>query len=64
MRADDENIVLIGMPAVGKTTIGEALAAKLGRSVVDIDNAIEEKYGSVPDYINNHGRRRFPRRRK
>lgn len=55
MRADDENIVLIGMPGVGKTTIGEALAAKLGRSFVDIDSAIEEKYGSVPDYINNHG---------
>lgn len=55
MRADDENIVLIGMPGVGKTTIGEALAAKLGRSFVDIDSAIEEKHGSVPDYINNHG---------
>ena len=55
MRAADENIVLIGMPGVGKTTIGEALAAKLGRSFVDIDSAIEEKYGSVPDYINNHG---------
>ena len=50
-----DNIVLIGMPGVGKTTIGEALAAKLGRSFVDIDSAIEEKYGSVPDYINNHG---------
>lgn len=55
MRADDENIVLIGMPGVGKTTVGKALAARLGRDFVDIDSAIEERYGSVPDYINTHG---------
>lgn len=55
MVADAENIVLIGMPGVGKSTIGKALAAQLGRRFVDIDTAIEEQYGSVPDYINTHG---------
>lgn len=55
MIADAENIVLVGMPGVGKSTIGEALAAQLGRRFVDIDTAVEEKYGSVPDYINTHG---------
>lgn len=55
MVEDDENIVLIGMPGVGKTTVGEALAARLGRRFIDIDSAVEEKYGSVPDYINTHG---------
>ena len=55
MVADAENIVLVGMPGVGKSTIGEALAAQLGRRFVDIDTAIEEQYGSVPDYINTHG---------
>lgn len=55
MRAHDENIVLIGMPGVGKTTIGEAVAEALGRRFIDIDSAIEAQHGSVPDYINTHG---------
>lgn len=59
MRADDENIVLIGMPGVGKTTVGQALAERLQRTFVDIDNVITERYGSVPDYINTHGEAAF-----
>lgn len=55
MRAADENIVLIGMPGVGKTTIGQALAARLGRRFVDVDSEIEAQHGNVPDYINTHG---------
>lgn len=55
MQRDDENIVLIGMPGVGKSTIGKRLATALDRPFVDIDRKIEETYGSVPDYINNHG---------
>lgn len=55
MQRDDENIVLIGMPGVGKSTIGKRLAEALKRPFVDIDAKIEERYGSVPDYINTHG---------
>lgn len=38
-----KNIVLIGMPASGKTTISELLAEKLGMEKYDVDVYLEEK---------------------
>lgn len=40
-----KNIVLIGMPGSGKTTLGMALAEKLRRPFVDADAYLEEKEG-------------------
>lgn len=37
-----ENIVLIGMPSSGKTTIGKMLAGRLGKTFFDTDEAIEQ----------------------
>lgn len=51
VRRQKENIVLIGMPGAGKTTAGQALAAKLGFAFVDTDAEIERLSGRHPSLI-------------
>ena len=58
-RQNQENIVLIGMPGSGKSTIGEALTTLTGRILVDIDHLITEEVGSISDYILTHGEPAF-----
>lgn len=41
------NIILIGMPGCGKSTLGVVLAKKLGYRFVDSDLLIQEKYGKT-----------------
>ncbi len=42
-----KNIVLIGMPGAGKSTVGVVLAKRLGRPFVDSDLVIQEKQGML-----------------
>lgn len=44
MKNRTENIVLIGMPGSGKTTIAKELSKKLGRQVVDSDQQIVQHH--------------------
>lgn len=45
-----ENIVLIGMPACGKSTVGKLLAERLGMELFDLDAAIVKTVGkSIPE---------------
>lgn len=42
-----KNIVLIGMPGVGKSTIGVVLAKRMGYQFIDSDLLIQEKEGKL-----------------
>ena len=43
--ADRDNLVLIGMPGSGKSTIGQCLADRLGKRFVDTDALVEASRG-------------------
>jgi shikimate kinase len=46
MDANSHNIFLIGLMAVGKTTVGRLLADELGMPFFDTDRVVEEKAGA------------------
>ena len=54
-----ENIVLIGMPGCGKSTLGRKLAEALGRPFVDADGELTKKIGDIPAYMTEHGEDAF-----
>ena len=57
-----KNLVLIGMPGCGKTTIGRRLAKFLGRELVDLDALIAEKAGkTIPEIFAEDGEEAFRR---
>lgn len=51
-----KNIVLIGMPGAGKSTVGVVLAKVVGHRFVDSDLVIQETYGKLlHELITEHG---------
>ena len=60
LSAQMKNIVLIGMPGCGKSTIGALLAKKLGRTVIDADAEIIRLAGkSIPEIFAEDGEEVF-----
>ena len=60
LRGEMTNIVLIGMPGSGKTTVGEALAKLTGREAIDVDREIVRRAGrSIPDIFRQEGEGAF-----
>ena len=60
IRSQMENVVLIGMPGCGKSTIGKELAARLGKCFIDTDEEIERKAQmSIPEIFASHGEAYF-----
>ena len=57
---DKKNIVLIGMPGCGKTTIGKAVAKETEKEFIDTDDEIVKKTGmSIPEIFEKFGERKF-----
>ncbi len=58
-----KNIILIGMPATGKTTQGRMLAARLKYDFIDTDDVIREQNGcELSDIIRKEGLDGFKQR--
>lgn len=55
-----QNILLVGMPGSGKTTIGTALAERLGRRFFDMDDEIvKAEVTSIPEIFKRGGEEEF-----
>lgn len=58
--SEKENIVLIGMPASGKSTVGKLLSERLSRALFDSDSVIVENSGMpIPDIFERFGEEHF-----
>ena len=55
-----ENVILIGMPGCGKSTIGRLLSEATGRELLDIDSIITENIGmTIPEFFAKYGEAEF-----
>lgn len=55
-----QNVVLVGMPGCGKSTIGKALAEKLGKEFVDTDELIVKNENMpIPEIFKTFGEKYF-----
>lgn len=60
MEAQMHNLILVGMPGSGKTTVGSLLAVSLGRPFYDADGEIEKKLGcSIQAFFAQKGEAAF-----
>lgn len=60
---DTENIILIGMPGCGKSTLGQGLAKMLNKPFADADQELIRKAGrSIPDLFKREGEGGFRKR--
>ena len=54
-----KNLILIGMPGCGKSTVGKALAQRENRRFVDADEEIIKKIGDIPQFFAQFGEEAF-----
>lgn len=57
---EKQNLVLIGMPGCGKSTIGKAVAGMLNKEFIDSDDEIVKKAGiTIPEIFESEGEAGF-----
>ena len=62
MEMDRQNMILIGFMGAGKTSVGEELAGRFGKTLIDTDRMIEERAGmSISDIFAVQGEETFRR---
>ena len=60
---EKRNIVLIGMPTSGKTTISKCLSEKLGNALIEMDDELVKEFGaSIQEVFAKHGEAYFRER--
>ena len=58
--AERTNLIFIGMPGAGKTTVGALCAKALGRPFADLDVIFEKEAGmTIPDFFRTYGESAF-----
>lgn len=60
VKGEKQNVVLIGMPSAGKTTVGKRIAECTGRPFYDTDEELEKELGQpVAAYLSANGEEAF-----
>lgn len=59
MQDHSRNVVLIGPMGSGKSTVGAALARRLGRPHVDTDHFFVARHGSIAEFFTQRGEQAF-----
>ena len=59
VRRDCLNLVLVGMPGCGKSTLGREAAEKLNKKFIDLDEEIVKAFGPIPEIFEKQGENAF-----
>lgn len=60
MEDNSRNIVLIGMPGAGKSTVGKILSERTGRTLYEVDHEIEKNMKmTIPEIFKTFGEQGF-----
>jgi shikimate kinase len=59
------HLILVGLPGSGKSTVGQAVASKTGRTFLDLDQEIERREGrSISQIFGENGESYFRKRER